>query len=368
MSEFKESTIGIDEINYALEKLYGEQEGFCYGTQIPYFLGGNDPLDMVQIFESNSGGIPHWHYITCGFTELYGKESNNKDISGYGFELTFRLKKNEDKPPVWPINLLQNIARYVFSTGNIFEPGHHMNANGPIQLGYNTEITAFAFIREPELLPVKSENGDFEFIEMVGITNDEMEAAMCWDCEKLIKVFDRFIPLGITDLNRKSLMDNETVYTAFEKGVDSDGSSTAFILSDCVSLAVKEQGKTKIYGIEPDKEAVELLKDNNCAICIGAGHIRNIITILKGRLIKNRNFKIHGQKNNFFFKLDKKCSVCIDNNSDVIICLTGEAVNEMSQELHPKAGIYELKSMDIKIILTVTEIKDLNGNIVNRIG
>ena len=39
--------------------------------------------------------------------------------SGFGFELTFRLKKQagETSPPSWPAELLQSLARYVFQTG-----------------------------------------------------------------------------------------------------------------------------------------------------------------------------------------------------------------------------------------------------------
>lgn len=52
--------------------------------------------------------------------------------TGYGFELTFRLKRSaedNDTPPVWPMNMPQNLARYVFSTGNVFASGHHLNGN-----------------------------------------------------------------------------------------------------------------------------------------------------------------------------------------------------------------------------------------------
>ena len=57
--------------------------------------------------------VPHWHYVTYGFSELYAKESSDAATSGYGFELTFRLAaeaaENADStPPVWPMNLLQN--------------------------------------------------------------------------------------------------------------------------------------------------------------------------------------------------------------------------------------------------------------------
>lgn len=79
---------------------------------------------------------PHWHYVTCGLSDLHGDGrvhavdniESPEQRSGLGFELTFRLvrptvanyeaKPNEDMPPIWPANLLQQLARYVFQTGN----------------------------------------------------------------------------------------------------------------------------------------------------------------------------------------------------------------------------------------------------------
>ena len=53
--------------------------------------------------------------------------------SGYGFELTFRLKKQpgETVPPPWPAELLQQLARYVFQTGIkcIFSDYYFVNWN-----------------------------------------------------------------------------------------------------------------------------------------------------------------------------------------------------------------------------------------------
>lgn len=361
------STDGIDVINDTLDELYGDQNGYCYGTRVPYRLGGNDPLDMIQVFESNSGGIPHWHYITCGFTELYEKETDDEETSGYGFELTFRLKKNEDNPPVWPISLLQNIARYVFKTGNTFQSGHHMNANGPVQLGYDTDITALAFIEDPELPYIESENGGFEFIQMVGITNDEMEAVMCWNCKKLMKVFDEFMPLGITDIDRKSFMHNPKVKTAFEKGVEIDGSSTSYIFADRISLTVTKSGETETFGCKLNKNELGIVKSDGYAIYIGAGHIKNIMTMIKGRLLKNRSFAIENKDTEFLFEYDEECGISVDDNN-VEIRLNEKAINEMSQKLQPTAGVYEFDSTDIKVVLLVTQIKDANGNIVKHIG
>lgn len=40
-------------------------------------------------------------------------------LSGFGFELTFRLLKDssETSPPTWPARLMQSLAKYVFKTG-----------------------------------------------------------------------------------------------------------------------------------------------------------------------------------------------------------------------------------------------------------
>jgi len=39
--------------------------------------------------------------------------------SGYGFEITFRLKKDkkDTTPPTWPAELMQSLAKYVFQSG-----------------------------------------------------------------------------------------------------------------------------------------------------------------------------------------------------------------------------------------------------------
>ena len=162
-----ETIDGFTYISNRIKEFYPEQEGLYYGTILPGYLGGNDPLDGVEIWKSDKG-CPHWLYVTYGFTDLYpddeddtngddcddtdGEDNiddsdgiNNEDddpVSGFGFELTFRLKRgDDDTPPGWPINMLQNLARYVFSTGNTFDSGHYLNANGPIALETDTQLT-----------------------------------------------------------------------------------------------------------------------------------------------------------------------------------------------------------------------------------
>ena len=164
-------TDGFTYISNRIKEFYPDQEGLYYGTILPGYLGGSDPLEGVEIWESDKG-CPHWLYVTYGFTDLYPDEDGDAEdedenddhnsteddrddnenkydaddsknaVSGFGFELTFRLKRgSEDTPPGWPINMMQNLARYVFSTGNTFDSGHYLNANGPIALDTDTQLT-----------------------------------------------------------------------------------------------------------------------------------------------------------------------------------------------------------------------------------
>lgn len=89
---------------------------------------------------------PHWHYVTFGLSDLHGDGrvhvseniENPEQRSGMGFELTFRLikrssvngenKQQDDLPPIWPANLLQQLARYVFQTGNRLCAGKSLSA------------------------------------------------------------------------------------------------------------------------------------------------------------------------------------------------------------------------------------------------
>jgi Suppressor of fused protein (SUFU) len=50
--------------------------------------------------------------VSLGLSELYSKQSKG-DWSGFGYELTLRLAKTvgEEEVPLWPINILVNMAR-----------------------------------------------------------------------------------------------------------------------------------------------------------------------------------------------------------------------------------------------------------------
>ncbi|MCO8269446.1 suppressor of fused domain protein [Actinoplanes sp. TRM 88003] len=241
---------GWDAIDERLGALYPGVEPQHFGTLIKFAMGGPDPLDGVS-FYARSEPVPHWHLVGYGMSELYEKETDNADESGWGFEFTFRVARDEDEtePPLWAANLLQNLARYVYSSGNWFEPGHHMNANGPIRHEYETAVTALAFAEDPELGAIGTPNGRVLFLQVVGLTGDEYEAARRWNTNGVLALLAERQPLLVTDLDRPSATDDPEVRAAVEAGRARDGSSTGWLLvggftwapaGEAVRLTVKE--------------------------------------------------------------------------------------------------------------------------------
>lgn len=341
-------TIGFDAIAEKLQELYPNQEERHYGTVIPYALGGKDPLDGISVYKSENG-TTHWHYVTFGFTELYEKESEDEEVSGYGFELSFRLKCGEEtEPPVWPINLLQNLARYVFSSGNVFGNGHHMSCNGPIALESDTRLTALGFRIDPELGEMDTPNGHMKFLQAVGITEDEMYSMMCWAGDKFTGLMDRYIPLCVTDLLRESIMNNKVFKAEWEAGVMRDGSSTEFLYMDEVSL---EQVEVRFNG-------------SRGTMRLGAGHTEIISTMLRARVGKGRNFYLQGNGFAIGFYYDERAGFGMEESDFAVVMLNDAALDELCNALQPHAGKMQLKNLPLVLELVPTYIRDAEGNVI----
>ena len=173
---------GWDAIDGALAPIYGDQEPKHYGTIIKFALGGPDPLDGVSIYE-HPGPPAHWHYVSYGMSELYQKQSDDPERSGWGIEFTFRLARDSaPEAPVWPISLMQNLARYVYESGNVLLPNHHMNANGPIAQESATALEAVLCAADSELGEIATPNGRVTFVQLIGITLDELASIKAWSC------------------------------------------------------------------------------------------------------------------------------------------------------------------------------------------
>lgn len=203
----EDDAVGWLSIDAELDKIYPNQEPQHFGTLIKYMLGGEDPLDGISVYESNEQE-PHYHFVSYGFSELYyDEEKAGGEFSKFGFELTFRLKKANNEEFHWAMNLMQNLAKYVFKSGNWFEEFHFIPANGPIKLESDTDITALAFVLDPQLGKIETPHGEVSFLQMVGLTTSEYEQLKqnpkTTETEKLVEKLKETNPMLITDLNRK---------------------------------------------------------------------------------------------------------------------------------------------------------------------
>lgn len=227
-----DSAPGWDAITAHFEATYPDQTNPAhYGTLIKYWMGGKDPIDGISVYRA-AEPVPHWHYVTYGYSDVYGEKLNDADDaeSGYGIEMTFRLADDaaldpEATPPVWVMNMLQNLARYVFTTGNVIYAGHHINANGPIALETDTQLTAVAFTEDPVGARIQTPSGIVRFVQGVGITAEELGHCVQWSVEGVLDTIGRRWPRGITILDRPGLDTDPELVAEVEEGIARDGSS-----------------------------------------------------------------------------------------------------------------------------------------------
>ena len=105
------------------------------------------------------------------------------------------------------MNVMQNLARYVFESKKWFEAYHFIPANGPIRLECDTKLVGIAFAPDPQLGTIETPNGEVAFLQMVGITQKELdwlyEDPTTDRVEELINKMRGDNPLLITDLKRE---------------------------------------------------------------------------------------------------------------------------------------------------------------------
>jgi hypothetical protein len=197
---------GWDAIDEALKVIYNEQNPYHFGTDFHKraTLGGNEYLDGYSIYESEHG---YKHLITYGMTELYiNEESFGGEWSGWGYEMTIKLKENSVEDCVWAINMMSNLARFTYTNKRFFEPMSIIPGNGEsLHIGTESFITALLVIEDTEIVPNNSVHGKVEFIQLVGITQKESELIRenHQNIDVLISRIKETNPYLYTDMNRR---------------------------------------------------------------------------------------------------------------------------------------------------------------------
>jgi photosystem II stability/assembly factor-like uncharacterized protein len=337
---------GWDAIDRALEPLYGTGEPHAhYGATIPYMLGGNDPLHGISVY-LREDPRPHFHFITYGFTDLFAKETSDPAASGFGFELSLRLRRapDETEVPTWALNFLQNLARYVFGTGNRFDVGHKMGLNGPIALGYDTKLSAILFAEDPELRAIESPFGKARFLAVVGITEDEYRLIQEWSTTGLVEILKKKLPFLITDLVRASVLDDPEIQREAQQRVEAEGSSEDLTFAGEMALTTD---------------------DGHVRIEMGALYAAALPRAMRGRLRHGRSYTLRGRDT--MLALEPGVTPAYRRDDDeLVLTLPHELVSEIEVKLRAGlAGTYRFAAWPaLEIAVTPSIIRDQEGRAV----
>lgn len=196
----EEYSPGWQAIDDAFELLYPGQQPKHFGTLLHSrsMWGGDDYLDGYSIYNSNKG---YKHIVTYGMTVLYGdEEAFGGEWNGWGYEMTIKLKEDTEEDCMWAIDMLSNLARYTYKSENYFEPKQYVKGNGKsLNMGMESLITALLIVEDTEAKPQYSVYGKTEFMQLVGITEVELQAILA-DSDNVDKLIELMKADGNLDL------------------------------------------------------------------------------------------------------------------------------------------------------------------------
>jgi suppressor of fused len=326
----KKNPKGIHAIDSALRVKYENDMPLVFAPMISRNGGGDDPLEMISVYDREEP-IPHWHFITYGFSDLYEKSMKNTPISGYGFELTFRVlkKTDETEPPEWVITFLQDLARHVFETGSRFDNGFFLGTTKKIKFNKNNNLNTIVFTYDPELKPINTPNGIVVFLEVVGITEEEKISMISWNSTKFLETFREKIPLFITDMNRESVLNDPNMKSKIEKGISIDGSSTeTLMISSLVWREEKKRfGSKKLYEIDLSRRYFMEFKN-----------------LVQWRLGKGRDLTLMGSQQRVTLSMRDQSSTYV-NDFELKVFMNLNVVKELIEKLGAGNSTIEMSGL-----------------------
>lgn len=193
---------GWDALTARFESRYqGQKYPAHFGMYTSMKAGEAGPLDGISVYN----GGEYYHFVTYGLSELYEKQNGNPDRSGYGFELTVKLKKEGLENPALEVrhmcSLLQMIAGITTNGGHQFMPGQiiPISRERGFDVTGKSRMTGF-ITKEDELGSLRTPFGKVQLIQLIGITAEETEKLK--NKEMTLPQLTELIKSGLTDYKR----------------------------------------------------------------------------------------------------------------------------------------------------------------------
>lgn len=203
-------------IDSALGRVHRPQLPHQYTSESAYDLERQSPLPAISVYEGEAPA--HWHFVTYGLTELFEKSSPRPDISGFGFEVTLRLPREEPQPPAWALQLLQGVAHYVFSGHGELDSGHLIDLGGRLVPDAPACcLEGLLCLPDATLSKIQTPHGSVLFLTLLGLARSELEAMQSWDLERKVGLAREIAALGITEPSRVPWLEDRRTAPVFRR-------------------------------------------------------------------------------------------------------------------------------------------------------
>ncbi len=312
----------------SIDVLLGSLQATEFKPDIPFELGGDQPLDKIAAYKMNEPEA-HWLFLTTGFKK-------------YGFELSFRVKSNDEEAPVWAVEFIKSLAKLAFNRDNGFVVGDILSINRPLVSFVDCFLDTVLFVEDPAIEALNTGDEVIEFIQIMPITADEAMAARSWTMSKFMQVLAYQTPAGLVDLGRFSILKNENIVQAIRRGAENDGSDTECV--PCGKILFNVSDANSAY-IEIDALAAEYL-----------------LAILPGRIPHGRSIEVISPEHNLKLMAGDEGMIRGVSDSWVEITLTPNMYNQMMENLKLRRKRFFFDEFE-KVAFSVNDyyIKDINN-------
>lgn len=329
-------------------------ERFYNGPATYQLSPAEEPLECIHIFPV-AGPVAHWHFVTQGFAEASREVTMASPGQEPPCELTLRVRRGrtEEEPPSWPLRLLQNLAKYVTSTGNPFDEGHYIDLGGPLVSHANTRLTAMAMIKDTDLGETMTPIGMVTFLQIVAMTADELAAIKGWDTLSFMEVVRLHNPQLLTDLTRTSFLRIPSIRAAVDEGHRAEGSATDFLFLANAYWLVRP-------GATPQERRAEVF--------LSANGIGDLKSFLPTRISLGRSLSLVSRKASIRFETGLPGQVQEEGNC-LVVKLTPRDAIALSEKLRAKEGTYPVPGHpNLTLRVVKSEIRNERGEVIDIVG
>lgn len=155
---------GRDAIEAAFARRYPKTEPVCFESELHdrAAFGGDEYLDGFAVYDTGKG---YQHIVTYGMSELYpSMAAFGAEYSKWGYEMTMKVRESYAETGTWALDLLAQLARYTYQTGNFFEPGAYIPGDGSsLHPELNSAITGLAIVSDSTVAPIETVHGRVAF-------------------------------------------------------------------------------------------------------------------------------------------------------------------------------------------------------------